>query len=156
MSLAEQSLAEKLCESSDGLVFVHHRLFPQQHWPELRDWLAELSFDLSRLVILLDDSFSLQQDLALYALVLQARLSGVRLGLMVNHGDRLPFALLDTLPLEYLFLSAVATRKLSTLNSEPLKRLLESALQQGIGVYGSGRGIESRQLAQQSGLSGQW
>jgi CheY-like chemotaxis protein len=73
-------------------------------WQTLKAWLDSLDRAPSALTLVIQRRDALLGDQAAFALVLQASLAGVKLALLLDNGEHLPFDLIERLPFQQLLL----------------------------------------------------
>ncbi|MFM4649972.1 response regulator [Aeromonas bivalvium] len=129
-----------------------------QEWPELKAWLEELGRAPQELTLVIQRRDALLTAQAPFALVLQASLAGVKLALLLDNGEHLPFDLIERLPFQHLLLGQRLAQEWESAPADSLlDRFIGRVRDLGIAIYlDDSLNLQDEERWRLLGAAGRW
>lgn len=127
-------------------------------WELVRDWLGRQGRDATKLTLVIHRRDHLLSQAERFALVLQASLAGVKLALLLDNDQHMPFDLLERVPLQHLLLGQSLLPGLEAMTADSLLgRFIYRARELGIALYlDDPFNLLDSTLWRDRGMTGRW
>ncbi|MGE6133518.1 response regulator [Aeromonas salmonicida] len=127
-------------------------------WELVRDWLGRQGRDATELTLVIHRCDHLLSQAERFALVLQASLAGVKLALLLDNDQHMPFDLLERVPLQHLLLGQSLLPGLEAMTADSLLgRFIHRARELGIALYlDDPFNLLDSTLWRDRGMTGRW
>ncbi|MFM1713982.1 response regulator [Aeromonas salmonicida] len=127
-------------------------------WELVRDWLGRQGRDATELTLVIHRRDHLLSQAERFALVLQASLAGVKLALLLDNDQHMPFDLLERVPLQHLLLGQSLLPGLEAMTADSLLgRFIHRARELGIALYlDDPFNLLDSTLWRDRGMTGRW
>ncbi|MGE6111449.1 response regulator [Aeromonas salmonicida] len=127
-------------------------------WELVRDWLGRQGRDATELTLVIHRRDHLLSQAERFALVLQASLAGVKLALLLDNDQHMPFDLLERVPLQHLLLGQSLLPGLEAMTADALLgRFIHRARELGIALYlDDPFNLLDSTLWRDRGMTGRW
>ncbi len=127
-------------------------------WELVRDWLGRQGRDATELTLVIHRRDHLLSQAERFALVLQASLAGVKLALLLDNDQHMPFDLLERVPLQHLLLGQSLLPGLEAMTADSLLgRFIYRARELGIALYlDDPFNLLDSTLWRDRGMTGRW
>jgi hypothetical protein len=127
-------------------------------WELVRDWLGRQGRDATELTLVIHRRDHLLSQAERFALVLQASLAGVKLALLLDNDQHMPFDLLERVPLQHLLLGQSLLPGLEAMTADSLLgRFIYRARELGIALYlDDPFNLLDSTLWRDRGITGRW